>query len=168
VPGDLHLYERMTGEGLVRFLAGYRVRGSLDRGRALARHLDLDLLPRMRHLSKGNRQKLVLVQALMHEPPLLVLDEPTSGLDPLVQAAVLDLLVEQLSRGRTVFLSSHLLQEVGRVVDRAAVLRDGRLVPVEDVYRLLKPRMSATSWPRARRHPTPQQASRGVYAPGEQ
>ena len=136
VPGELHLYERMTGDGLLRFLAGYRGPGSLDRGRALARRLDLDLHQRVRHLSKGNRQKLILVQALMHEPPLLVLDEPTSGLDPLMQAAVLDLLVEQRSRGRTVFLSSHLLQEVERVADRAAVLRDGRLVAVEDVDRL--------------------------------
>ena len=136
VPGELHLYERMTGDALLRFLAGYRRAGSLERGRALARRLDLDLRQRVRHLSKGNRQKLILAQALMHEPPLLVLDEPTSGLDPLVQAEVLDLLVEQRGRGRTVFLSSHLLQEVERVSDRAAVLRDGRLVAVEDVDRL--------------------------------
>ena len=136
VPGDLHLYERMTGDDLLHFLAGYRAHGSLDRGRRLAKHLDLDLHRRVQHLSKGNRQKLILVQALMHEPPLLVLDEPTSGLDPLVQAAVLDLLVEQRSRGRTVFLSSHLMQEVEKVADRAAVLRDGRLAAVEHVDRL--------------------------------
>ena len=136
VPGDLRLYERMTGEAVLRFLAGYRPRGSLDRGRRLARQLDLDLSQRVRHLSKGNRQKLILVQALMHEPPLMVLDEPTSGLDPLVQAAVLDLLVEQRSRGGTVFLSSHLMQEVEKVADRAAVLRDGRMVALEHVDRL--------------------------------
>ncbi len=136
VPGELHLYERMTGDALLRFLAGYRGPGSLERGRALARRLDLDLHQRARHLSKGNRQKLILVQALMHEPPLLVLDEPTSGLDPLVQGAVLELLVELRARGRTVFLSSHLLQEVEKVADHAAVLRDGRLVAVEDVDRL--------------------------------
>ena len=136
VPGDLRLYERMTGEAVLRFLAGYRPQGSLDRGRRLARQLDLDLSQRVRHLSKGNRQKLILVQALMHEPPLLVLDEPTSGLDPLVQAAVLNLLLERRSRGGTVFLSSHLMQEVEKVADRAAVLREGRLVAIETMDRL--------------------------------
>ena len=136
VPGELHLYDRMTGDALLGFLAGYRAPGSYDRGRKIARDLDLDLHQRVRHLSKGNRQKLVLVQALMHDPALLILDEPTSGLDPLVQATVLEMLVGLRGRGRTIFLSSHLLQEVERIADRAAVIRDGRLVAVEDVDRL--------------------------------
>jgi ABC-2 type transport system ATP-binding protein len=136
VPGDLHLYERMTGEGLLRFFASYRPPGTMERAHQLARRFELDLRQRVRHLSKGNRQKLILVQALMHDPPLLVLDEPTSGLDPLAQTDFLDLLGEERSRGKTVFLSSHLLQEVEKVADSAAIVRDGRLVAIEDVDRL--------------------------------
>ena len=84
-------------------------------------------------MSKGNRQKIGLIQALLHDPELLVLDEPTSGLDPLVQEQVLDLLREAAAEGRTVFLSSHALSEVQRIADRVGLLRAGRLELVEDV-----------------------------------
>jgi ABC-2 type transport system ATP-binding protein len=136
VPGDPRLYEKMTGAAFLAFLAAYRAPGTMDRARRLAGRFDLDLGPQIRVLSRGNRQKLLLVQALMHDPPLLVLDEPTGGLDPLGQAAFLDLVREERSRGKTVFLSSHDLHEVERVADRVAVIRDGRLVAVEEVERL--------------------------------
>ncbi|HLQ60453.1 MAG TPA: ABC transporter ATP-binding protein [Candidatus Acidoferrales bacterium] len=136
VPGDPRLYERMSGGHFLEFLAGFRAPGTLARARRLALQFDLDLKPRIRHLSRGNRQKLLLVQALMHDPPLLVLDEPTGGLDPLGQAAFLELLRDERSRGKTVFLSSHFLPEVERVADRVAVIRDGRLVAVEEVEKL--------------------------------
>ena len=136
VPGDPHLYDRMTGAAFVEFMAGFRTSGTADRARRLASELDLDLRPRIRQLSRGNRQKLVLVQALMHDPPLLVLDEPTGGLDPLGQAAFLKMLEDERSRGKTVFLSSHDLHEVERVADRVGVIREGRLVAVEDVEKL--------------------------------
>jgi ABC-2 type transport system ATP-binding protein len=136
VPGDPRLYEKMTGAAFLEFLAGYRPPGTIDRARKLASQLDLDLHPRIRHLSRGNRQKVLLIQALMHDPPLLVLDEPTGGLDPLGQAAFLELLKDERSRGKTVFLSSHDLHEVERIADRVAIIRDGRLVAVEDVDKL--------------------------------
>ena len=82
----------------------------------------------MRNLSKGNRQKLGLVLAFMHQPDLLVLDEPTSGLDPLLQDEFQTLIRETVAEGRTVFLSSHELDEVQRLVDRIAIIKDGRLV----------------------------------------
>src|SRR5450759_762367 len=126
VPGELHLYDGMRGHALIEFAAGFRPEGTLMRAKQLARQFDLDLHQRIRHLSKGNRQKLVIIVALMHDPQLLIMDEPTSGLDPLMQVAVLDLLRQERERGKTVFLSTHLLPEVEKIADRVAVIRNGR------------------------------------------
>jgi ABC-2 type transport system ATP-binding protein len=84
-------------------------------------------------LSRGNRQKIGLVQAAFHDPELLLLDEPSSGLDPLMQEEFLRFVAEARDRGRTVFLSSHELDEVQRACDRIAIIRDGRLVAVDSV-----------------------------------
>jgi ABC-2 type transport system ATP-binding protein len=136
VPGELHLYDGMRGHALIEFAAGFRPEGTVMRAKQLARQFDLDLHQRIRHLSKGNRQKLVIIVALMHDPRLLIMDEPTSGLDPLMQVAVLDLLRQERERGKTVFLSTHLLPEVEKIADRVAVIRNGRLVAIEEVERL--------------------------------
>jgi ABC-2 type transport system ATP-binding protein len=136
LPGDMHLYEKWTGNEFLDFFAAFRGGGHPARRRALVERFSLDLSRAVRHLSKGNRQKLGLVQALMHDAPLLILDEPSSGLDPLMQVELLDLLREEQAAGKTVFLSSHALPEVERVADRAGIIRDGRLVAVEDVANL--------------------------------
>jgi len=136
VSGDPRLYEKMTGGAFLEFMAGFRRLGTFDNAKKLAAELDLDLHPKIRHLSRGNRQKLLLVQGLMHDPPLLVLDEPTGGLDPLGQAAFLSRLEDERSRGKTVFLSSHNLAEVERVADRVGVIREGRIVAVEEIEKL--------------------------------
>ena len=136
LPGDVHLQEQLSGRDVLAFFAAFRGGGDLTRGFKLAADLDLDLDVRVKHLSKGNRQKLAVVQALMHDAPLIILDEPSSGLDPLMQATLLQLLREEQSRGRTVFLSSHVLPEVEQVAERVAIIREGRLVAVEDVARL--------------------------------
>ena len=107
LPSDPRLYERMTGAELLAFFAAFRGGGDPARRRRLAARLDLDLGRPIRQLSRGNRQKLAIVQALLHDAPLLLLDEPSSGLDPLMQAVLLELLREEQARGRTVFLSSH-------------------------------------------------------------
>jgi ABC-2 type transport system ATP-binding protein len=114
------------------------LRGDADRGLrdSLSERFDADLDRPIHELSSGNRQKLGLIQAFMHDPELLVLDEPISGLDPLVQQSFHALLEEVSARGRTVFLSSHTLSEVERVTDRIAILRRGRLVVVDSFENL--------------------------------
>ena len=136
VPGELSLWDRMHGHQVLSLLA--QLRGGLPEQawRSLAERFELDLRPRVRDLSRGNRQKLGLGQALMHEPDLLVLDEPTSGLDPLVQEQFHAVLRECVARGATVFLSSHVLAEVEQIADRAAIVARGRLLVVDDIETL--------------------------------
>jgi ABC-2 type transport system ATP-binding protein len=138
LPGDLALYPKLTGRAVLDYLA--RVRGGVDsRVRvALVERFDADLNRPIHQLSTGNRQKLGLIQAFMHEPELLILDEPIAGLDPLVQQSFHSLLAEVSAEGRTVFLSSHTLSEVERVTGRVAILRRGRLVVVESLENLRK------------------------------
>jgi ABC-2 type transport system ATP-binding protein len=115
-----------------------QLRGGVDlRVRdSLAERFGADLDRPIRQLSTGNRQKLGLIQAFMHEPELLILDEPIAGLDPLVQQSFHALLAEVSAEGRTVFLSSHTLSEVERVTHRLAILRRGRLVVVDSLENL--------------------------------
>lgn len=131
LPGDFALYPKLSGAAVLNYLA--ELRGGVDpRVRdELAERFDADLHRPVRELSTGNRQKLGLIQALMHEPELLILDEPIAGLDPLVQQSFHVLLGEVVAEGRTVFLSSHTLSEVERVAHRVAILREGRLVVVD-------------------------------------
>jgi ABC-2 type transport system ATP-binding protein len=105
---------------------------------SLADRFEADLDRPVHQLSTGNRQKLGLIQAFMHEPELLILDEPIAGLDPLVQTSFHALLAEVSSQGRTVFLSSHTLSEVERVTRRLAILRRGKLVVVDSLESLRK------------------------------
>ena len=136
LPGEIHLYEKMTGKEFLDFFAAFRRSRHEGRRRALVERLELDLSQHIKHMSKGNRQKLAVVQALMHDAPLLVLDEPSSGLDPLMQVEFVNLLREEQARGKTVFLSSHQLLEVERIAHRIAIIREGRLVAVEEVAHL--------------------------------
>ena len=136
LPGDLRLYERLTPREHLRYFASLRGMDDLGDGERLAGRLDLELDRPIKALSKGNRQKVGLVQALMHRPALAVFDEPTSGLDPLVQQVVYELVRETIADGRTVFVSSHVLSEVQHIADRVALIRDGRLELVDTVETL--------------------------------
>jgi ABC-2 type transport system ATP-binding protein len=128
LPGELRLEGRVTGRNLLRHYA--EISGVVAPGapEEFAERLDLDLTRPVRALSKGNKQKLGLVQAFMHRPELLVLDEPTSGLDPLVQREFLQLVREARDAGQTVLLSSHVLSEIQQAADRVAVLSEGSVV----------------------------------------
>jgi ABC-2 type transport system ATP-binding protein len=138
LPGDFALYPKLTGRVVLDYLA--ELRGGVDaRVRdSLVERFGADLDRPVHELSTGNRQKLGLVQAFMHEPELLILDEPIAGLDPLVQQSFHALLAEVSAQGRTVLLSSHTLSEVERVTHRLAILRAGRLVVVDSLENLRK------------------------------
>ena len=136
LPGDFGMYRKLTGAAMLDYVA--RLHGGVDRAqiRVLADRFGAQLDRPLSDLSTGNRQKIGLIQAFMHEPELLILDEPIAGLDPLVQKHFHELLGEVRAAGRTVFLSSHTLSEVDRVADRVAILRDGRLVVVDTLDHL--------------------------------
>ncbi|HWS58963.1 MAG TPA: ABC transporter ATP-binding protein [Actinotalea sp.] len=130
VPGDVALWPQLTGTETLDLLGN--VFGSVDEAfRAeLLERLELDPSTRVRSYSKGNRQKIALVAAFMSRPDLLLLDEPTAGLDPLMEAQFQALAREAADRGQTIFLSSHILDEVQDLCDRVGILRAGRLVEV--------------------------------------
>ena len=136
LPGDFTGYPDLTATQFLRYLAN--LRGGVEWAvvESIAKRLDLDLDGKIGDLSHGNRQKVGIVQAFMHDPRLLILDEPTSGLDPLVQREFLQLVREVRDRGRTVFLSSHVLSEVEAVADVVAILRKGRLVVTDTIANL--------------------------------
>jgi ABC-2 type transport system ATP-binding protein len=133
LPGELVLYETLTGRELLEYLARLRAIEGVGAGRELAERLGLDLNRPIRSLSKGNKQKVGVVQAFMHSPDVLILDEPTSGLDPLVQHEFHQLIAETAERGSALLLSSHVLSEIEHVTHRVGIVRRGRLVAVEDI-----------------------------------
>src|SRR5213595_1968107 len=143
LPGELGLYPDLTGFEVLDFLAGIS-RQAVDKRRRqdLFDRLELphsDLRRSLRQYSTGMKRKLGLIQAFQADPQLLILDEPTEGLDPLMQASFYQLLLDFKKRGRTVFMSSHVLSEVDRACDRIALVRKGEIVllaPVEETRKL--------------------------------
>ena len=132
LPGELGIYRDLTGLEVLDFLAGLK-KQPVDKHRReeLIARLELpqsDLRRKLRQYSTGMKRKLGIIQAFEGDPALLILDEPTEGLDPLMQESFYALLAESKKRGRTVFMSSHVLSEVERVCDRIALLRKGELV----------------------------------------
>ncbi|MBD0693735.1 ABC transporter ATP-binding protein [Streptomyces sp. CBMA123] len=128
VPGDVELWPNLTGGEAIDLLS--RLRGRLDRRRRdeLIERFDLDPTKKGRSYSKGNRQKVAIVAALASDAELLLLDEPTSGLDPLMEVVFQDVVRQAKARGRTVLLSSHVLDEVEKLGDRVSIIRQGRVV----------------------------------------
>ena len=138
LPGELRLDDNMKVESALRYFNDLRG-GKADWNfvRHIAERIELDLKPAIKNLSKGNKQKVGLVQALMHRPELLLLDEPTSGLDPLMQQEVLRLIAEARADGATVFFSSHILSEVQEIAERVAIIRQGQIVEVAETASLI-------------------------------
>lgn len=137
LPGDFRIDPTMSGRDLFRWFG--RLRGGVKEALVdeLAERLQLDQSRPFGALSKGNRQKVGIVQAFMSDPEVLILDEPTTGLDPLVQREFLNLVREAAGRGAAVFFSSHVLPEVERLASRVAIIRAGRLVTLSTVNQLL-------------------------------
>jgi ABC-2 type transport system ATP-binding protein len=136
LPSDPQLDSELTGGQLIEYFAN--LRGGVDKKytQSLVDRFDLDTRKRFRDYSRGNKQKVGIVQAFMHQPRLLVLDEATSGLDPLNQQEFNKLLLETRDRGGSVFLSSHILPEVEQVCERVGIIRDGSLIQVDTVAAL--------------------------------
>jgi ABC-2 type transport system ATP-binding protein len=160
LPGELSLDSRLTGRQTLHYLAN--LRGGVDPAAIdrLAARLDLDLDQRFGHYSRGNKQKVGLVQAFMHRPRLLILDEPTSGLDPLNQETVLEMVREAREAGGTVFFSSHILGEVQELCERVGFIRDGVLVEVAAVHDL--PSMQVLAIEAECERPVPASALDGI------
>src|SRR5712671_4603369 len=133
VPGEPALDPNLTGGQILEYFA--HLRGGVDRTylKQLIQRLDLDPSRKFRQYSTGNKRKVVLIQAFMHRPRVLILDEPTSGLDPLNQQEFDRMVKEGRDEGRTVFLSSHILSEVEKTCSTVGIIRDGRLVRIGDV-----------------------------------
>ena len=147
LPGGVALYDSMTGEQVLDYLARLQGRGAYRRDELVER-LQMpraDLRRRVRDYSRGMRQKIGVIQALQHEPELAILDEPTEGLDPLMQQSFYGILGDLRAEGRTIFFSSHVLSEVERVCDRVAIIRHGRLMAVHEVRELLAHRRRKVS-----------------------
>ncbi|MHC4452097.1 MAG: ABC transporter ATP-binding protein [Planctomycetota bacterium] len=136
LPADLALYPQMTARELIHHFGALRGFDDWGKAQSLADRFALDLDKKNAAYSTGNRQKVGIVQAFMHEPELLILDEPTSGLDPLMQQEFYRLVDEVRAEGRTVFYSSHILPEVERLADRVGIVRESRLVTVDEVENL--------------------------------
>lgn len=141
LPSEVNYYDDMKVSDILNYSAGFYGKQSNNRIKELSERLDLDLNKKVEDLSFGNRKKAGIIQALLHEPKLLILDEPTSGLDPLIQNTFYDILEEERKKGVTIFFSSHILSEVQRMCDRVAIIKEGRLIKVETVENLTKTRI---------------------------
>ncbi|SDZ65778.1 ABC-2 type transport system ATP-binding protein [Evansella caseinilytica] len=136
LPSEVHYYDDMKAIDLLKYSAGLHNYHNDKRIHELANKLQLDLNKKIEDLSFGNRKKVGIIQALLHEPKLLILDEPTGGLDPLMQNIFFDLLKEENKKGVTIFFSSHILSEVQKLCDRVAIIKEGELIKVEKVETL--------------------------------
>lgn len=128
LPGELNLYPEMTALEVLRYFADLRGMKLGTEVHQMIERLKLDPKKRIKDLSKGNKQKIGIIQAFMHHPEVLILDEPTSGLDPLMQYEFDQLILDSKKQGKTILLSSHVLSEVDKTADRVGILKEGRLI----------------------------------------
>lgn len=126
----------MTGVEFLKFIGDMRNMTDFSKKDSLIDRFELDPTGKIKKMSKGMKQKLGIVACFMHNPDIIVLDEPTSGLDPLMQSKFLELIQEEKKAGKTIMMSSHIFEEVQRVCDRVGIIKDGRIVAIEDVHSL--------------------------------
>lgn len=138
LPGEVALMEEMTGNEFLDFMFHMKRLKSKKKMEQLIAYFELDPKGKIRKMSKGMKQKLAIICAFMGEPNILILDEPTSGLDPLMQNKFIDLIVKEKKRGATIFLSSHIFEEIERTCDRVGFIREGELVTIKEMDELKK------------------------------
>lgn len=136
LPGEISFFDEMSGIQFLNLIGNMRGRSGNVRRNALIERFELDPSGKIRRMSKGMKQKLGIVAAFMNDPAVYILDEPTSGLDPLMQNIFVEMILEEKERGKTILMSSHNFEETYRTCDRAGIIRDGRLVAVEDMHSL--------------------------------
>jgi ABC-2 type transport system ATP-binding protein len=136
LPSEVFYYDKMKVIDLLNYSASFYKKDCSKRIKYLSDIMDLDLKKKIDDLSFGNKKKVGIVQALLHEPKLIILDEPTSGLDPLMQQKFFDLLLEENKKGATILLSSHILGEVQKLCSRLAIIKDGKIIKVEKMSNL--------------------------------
>lgn len=136
MPSEALFYPTMKVSEVIKFAADARGLDCREEAEMLCERLQLDTGKRIKELSLGNRKKVSIVCAMQHKPKLFVFDEPSSGLDPLMQSTFFELIKEYVKKGATCFLSTHVLSEVSRYCDRAAIMREGRLIKVDMVDNL--------------------------------
>lgn len=133
IPGEINFFQDMTGSGFLNFLRQYRGIDGKDRTGELLERFELDPAVKLKKMSKGMKQKVGIVAALMHDPDVLILDEPTSGLDPLMQNRFIELILEEKARGKTILMSSHIFEEVERTCHRVCILKEGHIAAIDSV-----------------------------------
>lgn len=133
LPGEIAFMDDMTGIEFIKFTARLRGMSDLTKAHELMELFELNPQGKIKKMSKGMKQKVGIVCAFMHDPDILILDEPTSGLDPLMQNRFIELILSEKSKGKTIFMSSHIFEEIERTCDRTAMIKDGHLIAIEDV-----------------------------------
>jgi ABC-2 type transport system ATP-binding protein len=135
---DMAMYPKMTGGQYLAYLSSLQPGTDAAYRHELSKRLQADLKVRLGNLSRGNRQKIAIVQAFMHRPQVLILDEPSSGLDPLMQEVFYELIREASDRGAAIFMSSHIMSEVQKVCDRVGIIRAGHLIAERNIAEMAK------------------------------
>ena len=138
LPSEVYYYEGMKVLDLLKYSASFFKKDCTQRMHELADIMELDLKRRIDELSYGNKKKVGIVQGLLHQPKLIILDEPTAGLDPLMQHKFFNLVRQENQRGATVFFSSHILGEVQRLCNRVAIIKEGKIINIQDIKTLQK------------------------------
>lgn len=136
LPGEIAFMDDMTGLEFIKFMAKMKGMTDLTKAYELMERFELNPQGKIKKMSKGMKQKIGIICAFMHDPELLILDEPSSGLDPLMQNRFIELVLEEKQRGKTIFMSSHIFEEIERTCDRTAIIKDGRLISIEELQTL--------------------------------
>ena len=136
LPGEIAFMDDMTGLEFIKFMAKMKGMTDLTKAYELMERFELTPQGKIKKMSKGMKQKIGIICAFMHDPELLILDEPSSGLDPLMQNRFIELVLEEKQRGKTIFMSSHIFEEIERTCDRTAMIKDGRLISIEELQTL--------------------------------
>ena len=136
LPSEIHLYEDLTVQKLLKYSASFYKKDCTQKTEKLVKRLEIDINKKIEELSLGNLKKVGITLALMHNPQFIIMDEATSGLDPLMQEEFYKILEEEKAEGKTIFFSSHILNEVKRICDKVAIIKEGKIVKIEDIESL--------------------------------